>query len=63
MRQAAVVNRQVVSKLAELEEHLDRHDEEIQDLVEAIRELMAPLPAGTRRIGFEAPSSATKARG
>jgi hypothetical protein len=62
MHQAAVVNRHVVSKLAELEAHLDRHDDEIQDLIEAIRELMAPLPASNRRIGFEAPSASTKTR-
>ncbi len=60
MRQALVVNQHVVSKLAELEARLDNHDDEIQDLVEAIRELMAPLPANNRRIGFEAPSISPK---
>jgi len=60
MRQAAVVNRHVVSKLAELEAHLDRHDDEIQELVEAIRELIAPLPASSRRIGFETPPAPAK---
>ena len=58
MRQALVFNQHVVSKLSELEERLDNHDDEIQDLVEAIRELIAPLPANHRRIGFEAPSTA-----
>jgi hypothetical protein len=62
MRQTAAVNRHVVSKLIELEAHLDRHDDEIQDLIETIRELIAPLPANARRIGFEAPSAATKTR-
>jgi phage regulator Rha-like protein len=62
MRQTAAMNRQVVSKLAELEAHLDRHDDEIQDLVETIRELIAPLPASNRRIGFEAPSTPAKAQ-
>jgi len=57
MRQALIVNQQVVSKLAELEARLDTHDVEIQELVEAINELMAPLPASNRRIGFETPSS------
>ena len=60
MRQAAVVNRHVVSKLAELESHLDRHDDEIRELVEAIRELIAPLPASSRRIGFETPPAPAK---
>lgn len=63
MRQAAVVNQHVVAKLSELEDHLDRHDDEIQDLVEAIRELIAPLPANKRRIGFQAPATLSKSQG
>ena len=55
MRQATARNEQIVSKLAELEARLDSHDGEIQELVEAVRELIAPLPANDRRIGFEAP--------
>jgi len=63
MRQALVVNQDIVSKLAELEARIENHDADIQDLVEAIRELMAPPPANHRRIGFEAPpSTKTKAR-
>ncbi len=62
MRQALAVNRHVVSKLSELEARLDNHDAEIQDLVDAIRELMAPLPAQNRRIGFQVPLAARKAR-
>ncbi len=62
MRHALVVNQHVVSKLSELEARLDSHDADIQDLVEAIRELMAPLPAQNRRIGFEAPLTTRKAR-
>jgi len=63
MRQALVVNQHIVSKLAELEARIESHDADIQDLVEAIRELMAPPPANHRRIGFEAPASTkTKAR-
>lgn len=57
MRQALIVNQHVVSKLSELEARLDNHDDTIQDLVEAIRELIAPLPASHRRIGFELPSA------
>jgi ORF6N domain-containing protein len=60
MRQALVVNQHVVSKLSELEARLDSHDAEIQDLVDAIRELITPLPAKHRRIGFEVPAHATK---
>ena len=56
MRQAIARNQHIVSKLAELEARLDSHDGEIQELMEAIRELIAPLPANNRRIGFETPS-------
>ncbi len=62
MRQALLVNQHVVSKLSELESRLDIHDAEIQDLVDAIHELLAPLPASTRRIGFQVPSSSAKAQ-
>lgn len=55
MRETLLVNERVASKLSELEERLDDHDAEIQELVDAIRELMTPLPASNRRIGFEAP--------
>src|SRR5580704_15128041 len=60
MRQDMAVNQHVVSKLSELEARLDGHDTELQDLVGAIQELIAPLPAGNRRIGFETPSLAPK---
>jgi hypothetical protein len=59
MREALAMNQQIVVKLAEIERRLESHDAEIQELFEAIRELMAPLPANNRRIGFEiSPASA-----
>jgi hypothetical protein len=61
LRRTLVVNQHVVSKLSELEARLDNHDAELQDLVEAIRELLMPLPANHRRIGFELPSRPNKA--
>ena len=60
MRDALVVNQHVASKLAEIEARLDDHDTGIQQLIEAIRELMAPLPANNRRIGFEIPPTTRK---
>jgi hypothetical protein len=60
MREASAANRQIVAKLAELERRLERHDGDIQQLIEAIRELMAPEPANPRRIGFEAPRLAKR---
>jgi hypothetical protein len=62
MRQALAMNQQIVTKLSEIEMRLEGHDVEIQELVDAIRELMAPLPANNRRIGFEAPASSNKAQ-
>jgi ORF6N domain len=60
MRQATAMNQHIVSKLAELEARLDGHEGEIQGLVDAIRELIEPLPASNRRIGFEAPPDSEK---
>jgi hypothetical protein len=57
MRQDMAVNQHVVSKLSELEARLDGHDTELQELVGAIQELIAPLPANDRRIGFETPAT------
>ena len=60
MRQDMAVNQHVVSKLSELEARLDGHDAELSELVGAIQELITPLPANNRRIGFETPSLAPK---
>jgi hypothetical protein len=56
MRRAIAGNRHILTKLAELERRLESHDAEIQDLMDAIRELMSPEEPQRRRIGFEAPS-------
>ena len=60
MREALAMNQQIVTKLSEIEKRLEGHDVEIQELVDAIRELMTPLPSNSRRIGFEAPSASAK---
>jgi hypothetical protein len=60
MREALAMNQQIVVKLAEIERRLENHDAEIQELFEAIRELMAPLPANNRRIGFAIPPASAK---
>jgi phage regulator Rha-like protein len=53
LRQALAAHKELGRKLAALEGRLDRHDEEIAALLEAIREWMAPPPAPRRgRIGF-----------
>ncbi len=60
MRRAIAGNRNVLTKLAELEHRLESHDAEIQQLMEAIRELMTPEEPSRRRIGFEAPADEGK---
>ena len=57
MREALATNREILSKLTELERRVENHDASIQDLVEAIRSLMKPRPANGRRIGFELPAA------
>src|SRR3984957_4145083 len=56
MRRAIAGNRNILTKLAELEHRLKSHDADIQDLMDAIRELMSPEQPNRRRIGFEAPA-------
>ena len=63
MRQALAMNQQIVSKLAELERRLESHDSEIQELVETIRELMAPPRTDKKRIGFEVPFGPSREHG
>ena len=62
MRETFAANQQLLSKLSELEERIESHDAGIQDLFDIIRQLTAPLPAKTNRIGFELPDGAAKGR-
>jgi len=62
MRRAVAANRQILGKLAEMERRLEGHDADIQDLMDAIRELMEPPQPARRRIGFEVPSGFAKSR-
>jgi phage regulator Rha-like protein len=49
-------NRQLASKIEELEQKLETHDTAIQDLIEAIKQLMMPEPGAKRKIGFQLPA-------
>jgi hypothetical protein len=42
----------LAGKLAELEQHMEGHDEQIQAIFEAIRALMAPPEKPRKKIGF-----------
>ena len=53
LREILSAHKELAQKLNELEQKIERHDEEITAIFEAIRQLMAPAPAQPRRkIGF-----------
>jgi len=56
LREVLATNQQLAGKIDELERRLDTHDASIQELIEAIRELMEPAPASGRTIGFQLPA-------
>jgi ORF6N domain len=60
LREMLATNRRLAGKIDELENRLDTHDSTIQDLIEAIRELMTPEEPSRMRIGFQLPASKAK---
>jgi hypothetical protein len=61
LRDRLATNGKVAGKLAELERRLKGHDASIQEIIDAIHELMAPEPRKRRQIGFRVPAKALKA--
>jgi ORF6N domain len=61
LRDVLATNGKVAGKLVELERRLKGHDAEIQAIIDAIHELMAPQPHKRRQIGFRVPARALKA--
>lgn len=57
MREALATNQKIFAKLKELENKVGNHDAQIQEIVEAIQEMMKPLEAPGRKIGFELPAA------
>jgi len=55
MREMLVKNRQLAAKINELDRRLETHDTAIQDLIDAIKELMIPEDKSKRKIGFQLP--------
>jgi DNA-binding PadR family transcriptional regulator len=53
IRQTLAAHKELDQKLKELERHLRDHDEQIQAIFEAIRQLMTPPERPKKRIGFE----------
>jgi hypothetical protein len=60
LREMLANNRKLAGKIDELENRLDTHDSTIQDLIEAIKELMTPEDPPRKRIGFQLPASKSK---
>ena len=52
MRESLSLHRELAQKLSAMEQRLDGHDEAIQELFEAIRQLLEPPAAPHREIGF-----------
>jgi phage regulator Rha-like protein len=56
LREMLATNRKLAVKIDELENRLDTHDSTIQDLIEAIKELMKPEDPPRKSIGFQIPA-------
>ena len=52
LRKMIVSHDKLAGKLAELEQHMEGHDEQIQAIFEAIRQLMIPPAKPRKKIGF-----------
>ena len=53
LREMMATHKELARKLVELEQHLKDHDQQIQTIFEAIRQLMTPPERPRRKIGFE----------
>jgi phage regulator Rha-like protein len=60
LREMLANNRKLAGKVDELEDRLDTHDSTIQDLIEAIKELMMPQDPPRKGIGFQLPAGKSK---
>ena len=53
LREMLATHKQLSRKLGELERKIERHDESIQAILEAIHQLMTPPETSTKQIGFK----------
>ena len=60
LREMLATNRRLAGKIYELENRLDTHDSVIQELIEAIKDLMTPEEPSRIRIGFQLPAAKAK---
>jgi ORF6N domain-containing protein len=52
LRETIETNRELARKFSQLEQRVDKHDDEIAAILDAIRQLMAPPEKPRREIGF-----------
>jgi hypothetical protein len=50
LREMMATHKELAFKLVELEERLEGHDEQIQNIFEAIRQLMTPVDSPRKKI-------------
>jgi hypothetical protein len=62
LRETLETNRELARKFAELEKHVGKHDKEIDAIIDAIRQLMAPAEKRRREIGFHVRERASRYR-
>ena len=62
LRETLETNRELARKFAELEKRVGKHDVEIDAIIDAIRQLMAPPPKPRREIGFHVREKAVRYR-
>jgi hypothetical protein len=62
LRWALETNRELAQKFSELERRVDKYDDEIAAILEAIRQLMAPPEKPRREIGFHVRENAPRDR-
>lgn len=62
LREMLDTNRELARRLAELEKRVGKHDEKIDAILEAIRQLMAPPEKPRREIGFHVRETAPRYR-
>jgi len=62
LREILSINKELAHKLAELERKIERHNEEIKVIFDAIRQLMAPPEPKEKKIGFRVRERGVKYR-
>ena len=60
LREMMATHKELAFKLVELEERLEGHDEQIQNIFDAIRQLMTPPERERKKIGFEVKEAAAR---